>query len=315
MRTDGNRDYSLHSWGICESTSVGRGTTIWAFAHVMAGATIGEDCNICDHVFIEDDVVIGDRVTVKSGVQLWNGVTLEDDVFVGPNATFTNDRFPRSLQHPESFARTIVSHGASIGANATLLPGVLIGPGAMVGAGAVVTRNVPAGAVVVGNPARIRGYVDARGTAQAAERVDTTAERRVPVGVGGALLCRLNTSRDLRGTLSVAEFGDDLPLTPRRLFFVYGVPSERVRGSHAHVACQQFLICIHGSMRVLVDDGWHRADVALTSPAVGLFVPPMVWASQYAYSDGAVLAVLASHPYDAADYIRDYDDFLAAIRP
>src|SRR5215831_12788332 len=118
-----------HKLAVVESSCIGPRTRIWAFAHVLSGATIGADCNICDHTFIESDVVIGDRVTVKCGVQLWNGVTLEDDVFVGPNATFTNDKFPRSRHYPESFARTTVRAGASIGANATLLPGIEIGQG------------------------------------------------------------------------------------------------------------------------------------------------------------------------------------------
>lgn len=125
------------------------------------GHARGADCNVCDHVFIENDVLVGDRVTIKCGVQLWDGVRLEDDVFVGPNATFTNDIFPRSKQYPQAFAHTEVRRGASIGANATILPGVTIGSRAMVGAGAVVTRNVPPNAVVVGNPAaKIVGYVD-----------------------------------------------------------------------------------------------------------------------------------------------------------
>ena len=127
------------------------------------------DCNICDHVFIENDVVVGDRVTVKCGVQLWDGLRVEDDVFIGPNATFTNDPFPRSKQRPPSLrARRWSAQGASIGANATILPGLEIGRGAMVGAGAVVTRIVPPNAIVVGNPARIVGYVDsARASANA----------------------------------------------------------------------------------------------------------------------------------------------------
>jgi acetyltransferase-like isoleucine patch superfamily enzyme len=151
---------SVHQHALVEpGARIGPGTRIWAFAHILPGAVIGQDCNICDQTFIENDVVVGDRVTIKSGVQLWDGVTLGDDVFVGPNATFTNDPFPRSRQRPTSFPRTFVCNGASIGANATILPGLTIGEAAMVGAGAVVTKDVPPEAIVVGNPARIVGYV------------------------------------------------------------------------------------------------------------------------------------------------------------
>jgi UDP-2-acetamido-3-amino-2,3-dideoxy-glucuronate N-acetyltransferase len=148
-----------HPLALVESSHIGARTRVWAFAHILPGAQLGADCNICDHVFIENDVRVGDRVTVKCGVQLWDGVTLEDDVFVGPNATFTNDPFPRSRKRPAAFTPTGVRSGASIGANATIMCGVTIGANAMVGSGAVVTRDVPANAIVVGNPATIQGYV------------------------------------------------------------------------------------------------------------------------------------------------------------
>lgn len=152
-------NFFKHSHALVESDRIGRNTRIWAFVHVLPGAVIGADCNICDHVFIENDVVLGDRVTVKCGVQLWDGLRVEDDVFIGPNATFTNDAFPRSRQQFQ-LQQTIVRRGASIGANATILPGITIGAGAMVGAGAVVTRDVPAHALVVGNPARVLKMLD-----------------------------------------------------------------------------------------------------------------------------------------------------------
>ena len=154
--------FFVHPQGICETTDVGENTRIWAFAHVLAGARLGEDCNVCDFVFIENDVILGDRVTVKSGVQLWDGLRVGDDVFIGPNATFTNDHFPRSKVYHERVDFTRIENGASIGANATILPGLTIGSRAMVGAGSVVTHDVPAEAIVAGNPARIIGSVDAK---------------------------------------------------------------------------------------------------------------------------------------------------------
>ena len=145
----------IHPSSDVQSKQIGEGTRVWQYVVILPGAVIGRDGNICSHCFIENQVVVGDRVTVKCGVQLWDGVTLEDDVFVGPNATFTNDLQPRSRNASATLLPTLVKKGASIGANATILPGLTIGEGAMVGAGAVVTKDVPARTVVVGNPARI----------------------------------------------------------------------------------------------------------------------------------------------------------------
>jgi UDP-2-acetamido-3-amino-2,3-dideoxy-glucuronate N-acetyltransferase len=147
-------DPFIHAHALVESDQIGPRTRVWAFAHVMPGAKIGADCNVCDHTYVEDDVIVGDRVTIKSGVFLWNGLRIADDVFIGPQATFTNDPFPRSRQ-PFTCPITVVQKGASIGAGAVILPGVTIGQRAMVGAGAVVTKDVPDDAVVVGNPARV----------------------------------------------------------------------------------------------------------------------------------------------------------------
>ncbi len=149
----------LSAYSIVETESIGPNTRIWSFTKILAGAVIGSDCNICDHVFIENDVRLGDRVTVKCGVQLWDGIRVEDDVFIGPNATFTNDLFPRSKQYPEKFQETILRKGCSIGANATILCGIEIGERAIVGAGSVVTKNVPPDAIVYGNPAVVQRYI------------------------------------------------------------------------------------------------------------------------------------------------------------
>ena len=286
----------VHEHGICESKTVGTGTRIWAFAHVLPKARIGRECNICDHVFVENDVVVGDRVTLKSGVQLWDGVRLGDDVFVGPNATFTNDRFPRSKDYKRP-AVTQIHGGASIGANATILPGITVGAYAMIGAGAVVTESVPPRAVVVGNPGRVVKFA---GSQPAIETLAGAKDTRL-IKLGGAV--------DARGGLGVIEHGA-LPFAPKRTFFVTGVPAGSVRGIHAHRKCHQLLVAVQGSVTALWDDGTESISVRLDGPTHGLHLPPGTWSSQCAWSDDAVLLVLASHAYDKADYITSYAEFL-----
>jgi len=151
----------VHPQALCESADVGPGTRVWAFAHVLPGAKVGADCNICDCAFVEGGAVVGDRVTLKNAVLVWVGVTLEDDVFVGPNAIFTNDFVPRAhiKRGPEALLPTLVQNGASIGANATIICGITVGHDSLVGAGAVVIRDVPAHALVVGSPARRIAWV------------------------------------------------------------------------------------------------------------------------------------------------------------
>lgn len=150
----------IHKLADVADCQIGHGTKVWQFVVILKGAQIGDDCNICAHVLVEGDVVLGDRVTVKSGVQLWDGLRIGNDVFIGPNATFANDRFPRSKVYPVSFAQTVIEDGASIGAGAVILPGVRVGARALVGAGAVVTRDVAPGSLVFGNPARHVRFID-----------------------------------------------------------------------------------------------------------------------------------------------------------
>jgi hypothetical protein len=207
--------------------------------------------------------------------------------------------------------------GCSIGAGAVVLAGLEIGIGAMVGAGAVVTRSVPANAIVAGNPAKIIGYADGAGARASVVRTakPPTAEGDVAaLNVGRAALHRLKTVSDLRGTLSVAECERDVPFPVRRFFVVYDVPSRDVRGEHAHRTCAQFLICLRGSCTILLDDGRNRREVLLNSPDIGVYMPGMIWGSQHDYSPDAALLVFASHAYDPDDYIRRYEDFIDMAR-
>ena len=309
--------YFVHEKAICESKSIGENTRIWAFAHILPNAIIGSDCNICDSVFIENVVHVGNRVTVKCGVQLWDGLTVEDDVFIGPNVTFTNDLYPRSKIYPAQFQETVIRKGASIGANSTILPGLEIGPGAMIGAGSVVTRSVPPNAIAVGNPARITGYVGTRNAA-VTPRTQTTAEpvrpQTIASDVRGVSLHELPYIEDMRGSLSVGEFERSIPFSPKRYFLVFDVPSREIRGEHAHRTCNQFLICVKGSCMVVVDDGKQRLEFLLDRPNLGISLPAMTWGTQYKYSNDAVLLVFASDHYDPADYIRDYNEFEMLIQ-
>lgn len=307
-------DYFVHPRAICESKVIGAGTRIWAFAHVLPKAVVGSDCNICDGVFIENDVVVGDRVTIKGGVQLWDGVEIEDDVFIGPNATFTNDKFPRSKIYPESFARTVIRKGASIGANATILPGITVGVNAMIGAGAVVTRSVPPNAIVIGNPAKIVGYVDTKnGKRASVEKLQSQNQGVVQSTVPGVTFHTFRAVPDMRGSLSVGEFEREIPFRPLRYFLVYDVPTAETRGEHAHLQCHQFLIAVKGSVHVVADNGKAREEFILDRNNLGLYLPPMTWGIQYRYSPDAVLLVFASDYYDPNDYIRDYGQFTELV--
>lgn len=178
----------VHPLGVCETDDVGARTRVWAFAHILAGASIGSDCNICDHAFVEGGVRLGNRVTVKNAVLLFDGVTVEDEVFLGPNMVFTNDLRPRAAVKKGStqFVPTVVRRGATIGANATVVCGVTIGENAFVAAGAVVTRDVASHALVAGSPARRLGWACTCGESLDAELVCTCGRRyREVVGTGG----------------------------------------------------------------------------------------------------------------------------------
>jgi UDP-2-acetamido-3-amino-2,3-dideoxy-glucuronate N-acetyltransferase len=305
--------YFVHKDGNCESVYIGDNTRIWAFTHILPGARIGFDCNICDHTFIENDVIIGNRVTVKCGVQLWDGLRVEDDVFIGPNVTFANDIFPRSKVHSKENLITKILKGASLGANSTILPGITIGENAMIGAGAVVTKSVPPNAIVVGNPARITGYINSEKAKIHKDIFQAVPNDSLDIKVKGVIFKNFPKVKDIRGSLSVGEFEKDIPFIPKRYFLVFDVPSFETRGEHAHKTCEQFLICLHGSCNVVLEDGENRQEFLLDTATKGIYIPPLIWGIQYKYSKDTVLLVFASEYYDSSDYIRDYQEWKTVI--
>lgn len=216
----------------------------------------------------------------------------------------------------------VIREYARVDSGSVVASGVTIGSGAWVKCGAVVLSSVPPNAIVEGNPARVVGYMSRQGVGTN-RPLPTLAtfdnfkhlERpsRVELGVGETALYFFKEIFDSRGALTVGQMPQDLPFTPQRFFSVYGVPSSELRGEHAHRVCKQFLLCLHGSCRVLLDDGTNLCEVLLDRPSMGVYMPERIWGTQYRYSSDAVLLVFASHPYDADDYLRTYDEFLLEV--
>jgi UDP-2-acetamido-3-amino-2,3-dideoxy-glucuronate N-acetyltransferase len=258
-------------------------------AHLDAGASVAPDC------------------VIKSGAYIGSGVQLEAGVFVGANAVFVDAQL-RS-------AGTKVKRQACIGANSTIYAGIVIAAKAVVQPGSVVTRSVPPNAIVEGNPANIVGYVDTpheqNGPLHRSSGSNESSVEATPVR--GVTIHRFPVIPDLRGNLTVGEFDRQVPFIPKRYFMVFDVPSREIRGEHAHHKNHQFLICLRGSCAVVADDGASKVEINLDAPNRGLYLPPMTWGIQYKYSQDALLLVFASDYYDPLDYIRDYDEFLAAI--
>jgi hypothetical protein len=216
----------------------------------------------------------------------------------------------------------VIRANARLDAACVIGEGVTIGQGAWVRAGSVVLRSVPPNAIVEGNPAHVVGYLN---RAEKDRRPDprhidihglgdVRRPARVPLGVGDSALFLMRRIADARGALTVGEVPNEVPFSPARYFAVFDVPSVELRGEHAHKRCQQFLICLHGSCRVLLDDGNQRCEVTLDRPDMGVFMPAMIWGTQYRYSPDAVLLVFASRPYEAEDYLRTYDEFVAEVQ-
>ena len=259
---------------------------------------------------IAPDVDIPADVTVQSGAYIPAGVVVEPGCFIGANVAFVDP-----LPDGAGATAAMVRKGAWIGANATIYPGVTVGAKAVVRPGSVVTRSVPPAAIVDGSPATIVGYVGAQASASQAPQLPTgtvgAAVETTPVA--GVTVRRLPLVRDLRGDLTVGEFGLHVPFDAKRYFMVFGVPNREVRGEHAHRECHQFLVCARGDCAVIADDGVNKVEVALDAPNKGLHLPPRVWGIQYKHSPDAVLLVFTSHHYDPADYIRDYETFLSEV--
>lgn len=245
-------------------------------------------------------IAFGDHCIVPESTRIEPGVTL------GQRVTLAGDNI-------------VIRENARLDAACVIAEGVTVGQGAWVRAGAVVLRSIPPNAIVEGNPAQVVGYVD-RATrenrpdprlidVQGFSHLDRPT--RIPLDVGGSALYLMRRVADTRGPLTVGEVPNEVPFSPARYFAVFGVPSVELRGEHAHKRCQQFLICLHGSCRVLLDDGDRRCEVTLDRPDMGVFMPEMIWGTQYRYSPDAVLLVFASRTYEADDYLRTYDDFLA----
>lgn len=243
-----------------------------------------------DQARVAEGVSAGPLAVAARGAVLQAGCTLGAAACVGEGA--------------------VIGAGAQVGEGAVVAAGVQVGEGARIGAGAVVTRQVPARAVVQAAAATLVGYAD---TPERPAAPDLSAGV-LESAVRGVRLHRLRQVQDMRGDLCAAELGRELPFVVRRSFFIYNVPNAEVRGEHAHHQCEQFLIAVQGAVRVRVDDGRCREEFLLDSPGLGLHLPPLVWGTQYRYSEGAMLLVLASHPYDPDDYIRDYGEFLALVR-
>jgi hypothetical protein len=244
---------------------------------------------------------------IMPGAYVAEGVVMGPNVVIGPSAVVL------AATDPDDPA-TVLRADCIIGANATVLPSVEVGERAEVQPGSVVAQSVPPLAVVEGNPARIVGYVDTALNEGGRPAADPSLPATRSTAVRGVTIHDFRTVVDIRGSLTAAEVGREIPFSPARFFLVYDVPSTETRGAHAHRQCQQLLVAARGSLAVVADDGESRQQFVLDSPSFGLHLPAMTWGIQYKCTADAVLLVAASHPYDPTDYIRDYGEFVALVR-
>lgn len=258
-----------------------------------------------EQVYLYPGSHIDSSVVIDGFTQLWSGLVIKAGVRIGSGVIF--------LKNDNNTTNTCVAENATIGAGCIIGLDITIAQGAILEPGSVVLQNVPAHAIVGGNPARITGYTQTNDIARDNNVITPPDDDIVNIGVKNVTLHRFKLVKDYRGDLSVGEFTKEIPFEPKRYFLVFNVPSEKTRGEHAHHECHQFLICVKGSCSVVADDGVLRREVLLDQPNLGLYLPPLTWGIQYKYSPDAVLLVFASHYYEANDYIRNYEEFLVAI--
>lgn len=283
--------------------------------NIHTSSRISVDVSVDNEAWIGPNCHLEGAITIEAGVVLKGGITLIGDVMIGRNSLLEPgvciaEPKPGQLQDSNVIR---VGHDVHIGAGTVLLSGISIGNCAWIAPGTVVSRNIPSHAIVGGNPAMITGYLDdsmLAGHANAMVEQWPDKQGVYTSRVQGVTIHHFARIRDLRGDLSVGEFERSVPFRPKRYFICYDVPSTETRGEHAHKQCNQFLICVAGTVSVVVDDGISREEVLLDHPSRGLFIPAGIWGIQYKYSPNGTLLVFASEYYDASDYIRNYEDFL-----
>lgn len=289
-------DFTVHPTADVQSQHIGAGTVVWQYSVVLPRAVIGTQCNINCHCFIENDVIIGNNVTIKSGVYLWDGLRVADGVFIGPNVTFINDKHPKSKKYPDSFLKTYIEDGASIGAGSVIMGGITIGQNALIGAGSIVTKSVLPNTIVYGSPAH--------------EMLRTNVRLRT----GHVSNDQINTIVDQRGNISIIEGLNNIPFEIKRIYYIWGNQDNQQRGGHAHKTLHQFFIAVHGSCWLSIDNGTEKEEYFLGSPESGVLLSPCLWRDIHDFSYDCVLLVLASQLYEESDYIRSYQEYLEYLR-
>jgi acetyltransferase-like isoleucine patch superfamily enzyme len=278
-------------------------------AHIDPSARIGSRCEIAAGAVIGAEACLGDDVRVGPGALLHGPCHIGSDSVVGAGCVLDASVDADA----DTAAGLVLESNVQLLAGVTIAARVTVASGARIMPGTVVQRSVPPHAIVAGNPAQITGYTLSVSRAEAGAPI-AVGTREIGVSttmVRGVTLHQLPRILDLRGNLTVGEFGRSIPFEPKRYFMVFGVPNAEVRGEHAHRTCKQFLVCVHGTCSVVADDGVHREEFLLDDAATGLYLPALTWGIQYKYSRDAVLLVFASEYYDNAEYIRDYAEFLA----